>query len=82
VAAATAADVKAGASVYDQNGGLVGKVDSVSGKNAVISTGAVKASVPVSSFAKGDKGLVMSMSKAELDAAAKPNTAKAKKKPQ
>ena len=72
--AATAADVKTGVSVYDQKGGLVGKIDSVSGKNAVLSTGSVKASIPISSFAKSDKGLVISMSKAEIDAATKPAT--------
>jgi hypothetical protein len=74
VTAATAADVKAGVSVFDQKGGVVGKVDSVSGKNAVVSTGTVKASVPVSSFAKNDKGLVISMTKAEIDAQAKTST--------
>ena len=57
--AATAADVKAGVSVYDQNGGVVGKVDSVSSKGAVVNTGKVKAAIPVSSFAKNDKGLVI-----------------------
>lgn len=82
--AATAADVKAGVSVYDQKGGLVGKVESVSAKGAVVSTGTVKASIPVSSFAKGDKGLIISMTKAELDASAKQKTAtttKTAKKP-
>jgi hypothetical protein len=70
--AATAADVKAGVSVYDQKGNLVGKIDSVSADGAVVSTGKVKAAVPVSSFAKSDNGLVISMTKAEIDAAAKP----------
>ena len=82
--AATAADVKAGVSVYDQKGGLVGKVESVSAKGAVVSTGTVKASIPVSSFAKGDKGLIISMTKAELDASAKQKSAtttKTAKKP-
>jgi hypothetical protein len=36
----------------------------------------VKATIPVSSFAKGDKGLVISMSKSELDAAAKKKSGK------
>lgn len=69
--AATAADVKKGVSVYDQSGGVVGKIDSVSGKNAVLSTGSTKATVPISSFAKNDKGLVIGMTKAEIDAQAK-----------
>jgi hypothetical protein len=82
ITAATAADVKAGVSVYDQKGGLVGKVESVSAKGAVVSTGSARALIPVSSFAKNDKGLVMSMTKAELEAASPKTTAKpaAKKK--
>ena len=70
--------MKAGVSVYDQNGGLVGKVESVSSKGAVINTGTVKAAIPVSSFAKNDKGLVIAMNKAEIDAAAKKSAAKPK----
>ncbi len=76
--AATAADVKAGATVFDQKGGLVGKVKSVSSKGAVVNTGKVKASIPVSSFAKNDKGLVIAMTKADVDAAAKKTTGKPK----
>jgi hypothetical protein len=75
LAKATAADVKAGTSVYDEKGGLVGKIVSVSGKGAVVDTGVVKATIPVSSIAKSDKGPVIGMTKAEIDAAAK------KKKP-
>lgn len=75
LAKATASDVKSGAEVYDQKGGAVGKIVSVHGKDAVVDTGVVKATVPVSSFAKGDRGLVIGMTKAEIDAAAK------KKKP-
>jgi len=78
VSAVTKADVKAGASVYDQNGGVVGKVESISAKGAVISTGTVKATVPLSSFAKSDQGLVIGMSKAEIEAAAKPTGKKPK----
>jgi hypothetical protein len=74
--AATSADVKAGVSVYDPNGGVVGKIESVSSKGAVVSTGAARATIPVSSFGKGDKGLVISMSKTELDAAAKKKSGK------
>lgn len=69
VIAATATDVKAGVPVFDQKGGVVGKVESVSAKGVVVSTGKVKAEVPVSSFGKNDKGLVMSMTKTELEAA-------------
>jgi len=69
VTTATSADVKAGVPVFDQKGGVVGKIDSVSAKGAVVSTGKVKALVPVSSLGKNDKGLVISMTKAELEAA-------------
>ncbi|MFL6830824.1 MAG: hypothetical protein ACJ8D5_09445 [Sphingomicrobium sp.] len=69
--AATADDIKKGLSVYDQKGGLVGKIDSVSAKSAVLSTGTTRAEIPLSSFAKNDKGLVIGMTKAEIDAQAK-----------
>lgn len=63
------AAVTTGASVFDTSGAQVGTIDSVSGGNAVVSTGSVKAALPVTSFAKGDKGLVISMTKADLEAA-------------
>ena len=75
--AATAADVKSGVSVYDTSGGLIGKIDSASGGNAVINTGVARAQIPISSFAKNDKGLVISMTKTELDASAKKAAPKA-----
>ena len=72
VTAATEADFKAGVPVFDQKGGVVGKVESVSAKGAVVSTGKARAEIPTASFGKNDKGLVMSMTKAELEAAAAP----------
>ena len=71
VTAATAADVKAGIAVFDQKGGSVGKIVSATAKEAVIDTGTVKAAIPLSSFGKNDKGLVISMTKDDIDAAAK-----------
>ncbi len=69
---ATAADVKKGVAIYDQSGASVAaRSNSVSGKNAVVSTGNVKVSIPISSFAKSPKGLVVGMTKAEIEAAAK-----------
>jgi hypothetical protein len=79
VTAVTKEDVKTGVSVYDQKGGVVGKIVSTSAKGAVVDTGTIKATIPTSSFAKGDKGLVISMTKAEIDAAAKPATKTTKK---
>ena len=69
-APAAAATVTTGAAVTDANGGAVGTIASVNGDIAVIDTGTVKASVPTSSFAKGDKGLLLGMTKVELEAAA------------
>lgn len=74
VTAATAADLKKGVSVYDQKGGLVGTIESVDGENAVVSTGTARAAIALSSFGKSDQGLVISMTKGELNAAAKKKT--------
>jgi hypothetical protein len=67
----TKADVKAGAEIFDTSGNTVGKIDSVSAKGAVVDTGKVKVTVPLSSLAKSDKGLVIAMTKAQIEAAAK-----------
>lgn len=69
------ADVAAGATVVDQNGGTVGTIESVEGETAVLSTGSVRVGVPLSALAKGDKGLTIAMSKAEIEAAAAANAA-------
>jgi preprotein translocase subunit YajC len=66
-----AAQVTAGAQVVDSKGDAVGTITSVNGDVAVIDTGTVKASVPVSSFGKGEKGLLLGMTRSELEAAAK-----------
>jgi len=81
VTEATAADVKAGVPVFDQKGGVVGKIDSVSANGAVVSTGKARAEIPVASFGKNDKGLVMSMTKAELEAASAKSAKPATKAP-
>lgn len=69
--AAIAADVKSGVEVYDPKGARVGRIESVSATGAVVNTGTARASLPVSSFAKDDKGLVLGMTKSELETAAK-----------
>ena len=79
LAKATAADLKAGVSVYDQTGGIVGKIVSSNAKGVVLDTGTVRATIPAASFAKGDKGLVIGMTKSDINAAAKPSTTKATK---
>lgn len=68
---AAAADVKAGAEVRDTDGNVVGTIETVDANGAVIATGEARVQIPVTSFAKNDTGLVIAMSKAELEAAAK-----------
>ncbi len=62
-------NVIAGAPVYDPAGELVGPVESVSGGNAVIGLDGGPIALPVTSFGKGEKGLLISVSRAELVAA-------------
>jgi hypothetical protein len=66
--APAASVVTVGASVVDTKGQPVGTIESVSGANAVLSTGTAKAAIPVASFAKGPNGLVIGISKADLEA--------------
>lgn len=70
-------NVTTGASVSDAKGGAVGTIASVTGDIAVIDTGVVKASVPTSAFAQSDKGLLIGMTKVELEAAAQSAAASA-----
>ena len=70
IVAATRSDFRAGAEVRDPEGGLVGTVESVDEDGAVVSTGNVRAKLPFGSFGKNDRGLVISLSRAELEAAA------------
>lgn len=73
-AAATKADIKSGVQVYDTKGGRVGKIVSVTATDAVVATGETRAALPLASFAKNDKGLVIGMTKTEIDASAKKQT--------
>jgi len=76
-APAAAPAVAPGATIYDTAGGVVGTVESVTGGNAVINTGSIKAGVALTSLATGPKGPIMSMTKAELEAAAGQSAAQA-----
>jgi preprotein translocase subunit YajC len=67
--AAAAPTVAAGAQVADASGGAVGTIESVSGPNAVLSTGTAKATLPLTAFAQGPNGLVIGMTKADVEAA-------------
>ena len=74
VTKAEKADFKAGASVYGQNGELIGKLESVKADSAVVNTGKTRAEIGSDSFGKNDKGLVLGTTKADLDAKAKPKS--------
>lgn len=65
-----APNVTAGAQVADASGGAVGTIESVSGGNAVLSTGMAKATLPVTAFAAAPNGgLVIGMTKVDVEAA-------------
>ena len=50
VRAATAADLHAGIQVRDQAGGVVGTVETADASGAVVSTGTIRARLPLASF--------------------------------
>ena len=60
-APATAADLKAGASLRDSQGVQVGTIASVDGERIVIDTGKDKIGVPLNILGKDDKGLMLSI---------------------
>ena len=65
------ADIIVGAEVRDPDGGLVGTIESVDAQGAVVATGNARAKLPIGSFGKNGRGLVISLSRAELEAAAR-----------
>ena len=69
--AVTISDVTEGSAVRDTAGGLVGTVESVDETGAVVSTGRLRAKLPFSSFARNSAGLVISLTKAQLEAEAR-----------
>lgn len=69
VPAPVAAELQVGAVVYGPQGEQVGTIEALPAGNVVLNTGAHKATLPVAAFGKNDKGLQISMTKAELDAA-------------
>jgi hypothetical protein len=66
---ATPADLKLNSVVYDATGAKVGTIESVTSAGAVVSTGTARAQIPAASFAKNAQGLVIGMTKAQLEAA-------------
>jgi hypothetical protein len=75
--AAAQVQVTAGAIVYGPAGEEVGTVEKVDGTNAIINTGKHSAALPTSAFGKNEKGLLLSMTKAQLDSAVEAAEAKA-----
>jgi hypothetical protein len=71
-APATAADVKAGASLRDMDGAPVGTIVSSTDQAVVVDTGQTKIGVPLTFFRKDDKGLLLSITAKQFgDAMAK-----------
>ena len=68
----------AGATIYDPQGNLVGTIETMSAEAVVVNTGANKVALPPDSIGSNDKGLVVSVTKADLDAAADQQQAAAK----
>ena len=69
VTAATATDLTVGAAVLDPQGGTVGTIESVDAQGVVVATGTVRARLPAASFGRNAQGLVISVTKAGLEAA-------------
>lgn len=65
-----AAQLRAGATVYDTTGAEVAKIESVTGDAVIVDTGTNKLAIPASSFGAGATGPVLTTTKAQLDAAA------------
>jgi hypothetical protein len=60
--------------VRDTHGGTVGTIESADAAGAVVNTGNARARLPLTSFARNDQGLVIAMTKAQLEAAARPQS--------
>ena len=63
--------VTKGATVYDTEGNVVGKILSVDSKTALLTTGPARVKIPLSGFGQGAKGLTISKTKDQIEAAAK-----------
>jgi|GEM_PF-5713015 len=77
-APATAAkvEVTVGAPVYDAQGQQVGTIEKIDGATAVLNTGKHSASLATASFGRNEKGLLVSMTREQLDAAVEAAAAK------
>jgi len=74
---AVASALAVGATVYGTDGAEVGKIESMPGGNVVLFTGKNRATLPASVFGMNETGLLIGMTKAQLDAAVEAAEAKA-----
>lgn len=74
--AAAQVEVTAGAKVFGPQGVEVGTIKSVSGGTAVVDTGKHSAALPLSAFGRDAKGLLVSMTREQLDTAVEAAEAK------
>jgi hypothetical protein len=65
-AASAAVEPTVGATVFGKDGGEIGKIESAAGGNFVVAIDDQRATLPAASLYKGDKGLTIAMSKADL----------------
>lgn len=75
-AAAAKVEVTVGAPVYDPQGQQVGTIAKVDGATVVINTGKHSASLATASIGRNEKGLLVSMTREQLDAAVEAAAAK------
>ena len=76
-AAAASTPLVPGVTVFDPQGGEVGKIESVTADAAVLDTGNNKATLPKSAFGTSAKGPTVNATKAQIDELVAASTAKA-----
>jgi hypothetical protein len=76
-AANASSPLAAGVTVYDPQGGVVGKVESLAGENVILDTGTVKATLPKTAFGSGAKGPSVNATKAQIEELVAASMAKA-----
>ena len=60
---------KAGDTIYDNAGEIIGPIDSVNGAQIVVVSAKGKATIPAAAVAPGAKGLMINMTKAQFETA-------------
>jgi hypothetical protein len=70
IAPVTPADLKVGAKILATDGSTVGTIETVASDGVVIATGKARVQVPSTSIGKDERGLIIALTRAELEAAA------------